>query len=54
MADNRSEHVVVIGGVEHTMLLSDADAKRLGAEKVSSTDSKAKQPANKSRSTSDK
>lgn len=49
--DKRTEHVVTIGGVEHTMLLTDDDAKRLGAEAVGS---KAKQPANKSRTTSDK
>ena len=44
MADNRSEYEVTIGGVPHTMLLSDEDAARYGqaAQKKA-----APKPANK-------
>lgn len=44
MADNRSEYEVIIGGVPHTMLLTDEDAARYGraAQKKA-----AKAPANK-------
>jgi len=46
------EYVVTIGGVEHTMLLSDEDAKRYGdaAKKgKASPDTKAKAVPNKAR-----
>lgn len=44
MADTRSEYVVIIGGVPHTMLLTDEDAARYGqaAQKKA-----APKPANK-------
>jgi hypothetical protein len=43
------EHTVLIGGVEHTLLLSDEDA-----EKYEKPDTKAKTPANKARAAKDK
>lgn len=50
-ADKRTERTVVIAGVEHTLLLTDEDAERLGAEDAKS---KTAAPANKSRTASDK
>ncbi len=48
MADDRKEYTVVIGGVEHTMLLDDHDAKRYGVEgKQREPDNKGRQPRNK-------
>lgn len=41
-----SEHTVVIGGLEHTLLLSDEDAARY---EEATPKSKAKSPANKAR-----
>lgn len=48
--DARQEHTVTIGGIEHTMLLDDDDAKRYGdaAVKGGKVASKVRQPANKS------
>lgn len=46
-----SEYTVDINGVEHTMLLTEEDAKRYGD---SATKAKAKAPANKSSSASSK
>ena len=43
--DKRSPHTVVIGGVEHTVLLTDADAERMGAVKAKAR----QQPQNKAR-----
>lgn len=46
------EYTVQINGVEHTFLLNDEDAKRLGATEVKAADApanKARKPANKSR-----
>lgn len=42
------EYSVVIDGIEHTMQLSDEDAKRMGAKAVGTKAAAA--PANKSRS----
>lgn len=46
------KYTVVIGGIEHTMQLSDADAKRYDAqpvaEKKSEPENKARTPKNKS------
>lgn len=42
-----NEYTVTIGGVDHTMQLSDEDAKRLDAKPVSTKAADA--PANKSR-----
>jgi len=44
------EYTVVIGGVEHTMLLDAEDAKRMGATEVK----EASAPANKSRTAKNK
>lgn len=44
------EYTVVIGGIEHTLQLNDADAKRLGAVETKV----APGPANKSRTASNK
>ncbi len=44
------EYTVTIGGVEHTMLLTDEDAKRYGPAAVKA----AAKPANKARSASNK
>jgi len=30
--DNRKEYVVTVGGVDHTMLLTEDDAKRFGSD----------------------
>jgi hypothetical protein len=43
------EYTVTINGIEHTMRLSDEDAKRLGVQ--ASVVVKSKAPANKSRAT---
>ena len=53
MADNRKAYTVTIGGLEHTMLLDDDDAKRYGdaAQPASKAASK---PANKARTTDNK
>lgn len=50
----RKEYVVVIGGVSHTVLLDDEDAKRLGeaAEPVGAKEAPA--PSNKSRTARNK
>lgn len=47
MTDARKETTVVIGGVEHTLLLDSEDADRYG-------DAKAQAPQNKSRAASGK
>lgn len=47
------EYVQVIGGLEHTVLLDEDDAKRLGLAEVK-PGSKEKAPANKARSASNK
>lgn len=44
-----TEHTVVIGGIEHTMLLNDEDAERLTKE-AEKPATKAKTPANKAKS----
>lgn len=46
------EYTVTIGGVDHTMQLSDEDAKRMDAKPVSTKAADA--PANKSRSAKNK
>lgn len=48
MSDNRTQYVVTVGGIEHTMLLSADDAERYGdaAKRVTV---KAVQPDNKAR-----
>lgn len=48
--DAMKEYTVVVGGLEHTVLLSDEDAKRLGATEVK----QAEAPANKSRTAANK
>lgn len=45
------EYTVNIGGLEHTMLLSDEDAKRLDVKPITKA---AAAPANKSRTSSSK
>ena len=46
--DNRKEYVVTVGGVDHTMLLSDEDAKRYGdAAKAASAQNKQGSAKNK-------
>lgn len=48
MADNRKEYVVTINGIEHTMLLTDEDAKGYGENaKAAGAANKAKAPENK-------
>jgi hypothetical protein len=43
-------YTVNIGGLDHTLLLSDGDAKRLGAKVVETPEAKsAPKPANKAR-----
>lgn len=54
MADNRSEYTVLVGGVEHTMLLTDADAERYGENAKKSSGRKAAEPENKSRTVANK
>ena len=49
--DPRQEYTVTIGGVEHTLLLDDAAAKRLGGTPVQA---KQRTPANKSGSAESK
>lgn len=49
-----SEYTVVVGGLEHTMLLSDEDAKRLGAKKVDAKVKAAAPTQNKARTAADK
>lgn len=51
MADNRNEYEVEIGGVTHTLLLTDDDAKRYGeaAKKQAAPANKAATPSNKGR-----
>ena len=44
------EYVIDVGGLEHTVLLSDEDAKRLGATEAKA----APAPANKSRAAKNK
>jgi hypothetical protein len=46
-----TEHTVMIGGLEHTMLLSEEDAARY---EEAAPKSKAKTPANKARSAESK
>lgn len=48
------EYKVVIGGVEHTMQLSDEDAKRYGDDATPVGTKQASAPANKSRTASKK
>ena len=48
MADDRKEYEVTIGGVVHTLLMSEQDAKRYGDA------AKQRVPANKSRSAQNK
>lgn len=50
-AQELTEHEVLINGVPHTLLLSDEDAERY---ETAEPKSKAKTPANKSRSAADK
>lgn len=45
------EYTVTIGGIEHTVQLTDEDAKRLGAKPV---ETKQAAPANKARTASNK
>ena len=50
--DNRKEYTVTIGGVEHSMLLTDEDAQRYGedaspAKKAASAENKARGVSNK-------
>lgn len=55
MSDSRAEYTVTIGGVEHSMLLSDEDAKRLGdAAKKGAPTKEAPTPKNKARTASNK
>ena len=49
---DRRPYVVVIGGVGHTVLLDEAEAKRLGLS--SPVEPKAKRPKNKARTTRNK
>ena len=53
MADNREEYTVVIGGVEHTLLLTDEDAARYGDAATKGTKA-AEKPTNKSRTAQNK
>lgn len=46
------EYTVTIGGIDHTVQLSDEDASRLGAEPVATKESAA--PKNKARSAQSK
>lgn len=46
------EYTVTIGGLEHTMLLTDEDAERMAAKPVALKESV--QPANKARDARDK
>ena len=46
MGDTRTEYVVIIGGVEHTLLLSGEDAARYG-DAATPAVKVAKAPANK-------
>ena len=48
MSDNRTEYVVTLGGVEHTMLLTADDAGRYG-DAATRVQAKAVQPQNKAR-----
>lgn len=41
------EYIILIGGLEHTVLLSEEDAKRLGAVKAMKPANKARFPSNK-------
>lgn len=47
MSDNRKETKVVIGGVEHTLLLDEDDAKRYEKAAPEPANKAAKAPANK-------
>jgi len=53
MADNRKEYTVTLNGIEHTMLLGDAEVKRYGDAAKPATKSASK-PANKARTTNNK
>ena len=53
MSDNRSEYTVLVGGVEHTMLLTAEDAERYG-ENAKKAGRKATEPENKSRTVANK
>lgn len=48
------EYTVAIGGVDHTLLLDEDDAKRYGASESAEVQGKSSAPANKSRSTGEK
>lgn len=50
MSDSREPYTVIVGGVEHTMLLDADDAKRYAQAAVKA----APAPANKSRTASNK
>lgn len=50
---DRKLYTVVIGGVEHTMMLDESDAQRLDAQAVEVSD-KAMRPANKARTPKNK
>ncbi len=49
--DENKEYTVEVGGMEHTFLLNDDDAKRYDAKRVAA---KAATPANKSRTPENK
>lgn len=53
MADNRKEYRVTIGGLEHTLLLDEDDARRYG-DAAQPASKAAPKPANKARTTNDK
>lgn len=50
MADDRKPYTVNVAGVDHTMLLTDEDAKRYGVR----AQVKAAEPKNKARTASNK
>lgn len=54
MSEHLSEYTVLIGGIDHTMQLSDTDAERLGAKKAERDDVKAASAQNKARTALDK
>lgn len=58
MADNRKAYSVEIGGIAHTMRLSEADAERYGDKarevKAAEPKNKSRKPANKSADASTK
>lgn len=52
MADDRKPYTVNVAGVEHTMLLTDEDAKQYGDRATAQT--KAAEPKNKARTVPNK